>query len=97
MDNGGGLTASAGLDVHGLHERLLRDRSLQFDFTALKPPDLPHLPPWLKAVGEFLAKAFTAAFPCQVVKSGDKQLLGGANACYSIKTTRIYATFQVKE
>ena len=63
MDNGGGLTAYAGLDVHVLHKRLLRDRSLQFDFTAIKPPDLPHLPAWLKAVGEFLAKAFTAAFP----------------------------------
>lgn len=46
-----------------LHARLLRDRSLQFDFTAAQRPRPLHEPAWLRALGEWLAQAFGAALP----------------------------------
>jgi hypothetical protein len=53
--NGSGLAA--------IHARLLRDRSLQFDFTAARPPPPLHTPAWLIALGEWLGKALAAAAP----------------------------------
>jgi len=44
-----------------LHARLLRDRSLQFDFS--RGPKPPTEPEWMKALGRFLAAAFEKAFP----------------------------------
>jgi hypothetical protein len=53
----------ADLDVAALHARLLRDRSLQFDFSA--PPQIrpTPIPSWLKAVAEFLNHLFGGALP----------------------------------
>jgi hypothetical protein len=56
----GGSDASA---LGALHERLLRDRSLQFEFTALKPPPPEHVPDWLRALGAWLARLIGAALP----------------------------------
>ena len=61
-----GLAVQGGSDYQGvaaLHARLMRDRSLQFDFTAVQPPRPLHEPAWLRAVGEWLAKAVGAALP----------------------------------
>ncbi len=55
MANGSSLAA--------IHARLLRDRSLQFDFTAARPPPPLHTPAWLIALGEWLGKALAAAAP----------------------------------
>ena len=55
---------AAGLrNLREVHDRLLNDRALQFDFSAMIPPKLPHEPAWLRALGRFLAKAFEAALP----------------------------------
>jgi hypothetical protein len=51
------------LALRALHGRLLHDRSLQFAFTAIKPPPTPHIPAWLRALGQFLAKALEASLP----------------------------------
>jgi hypothetical protein len=64
--NGGGLAAQGAPGVQGLaglHARLLRDRSLQFDFGAAPPFRPPHQPAWLRALGEWLAHVFGAALP----------------------------------
>jgi hypothetical protein len=53
--NGSGLTA--------IHARLLRDRSLQFDFTAAPRPRPLHEPAWLRALGEWIGQVFGAAAP----------------------------------
>lgn len=55
MANGSGLTA--------IHARLLRDRSLQFDFAAAPRPRSIHEPAWLRALAEWIGRAFGAAAP----------------------------------
>jgi len=58
--NGGRITGQGGPavdDLARLHARLLRDRSLQFDFTADRPPPAFHTPAWLKALGDWLVAA----------------------------------------
>ena len=66
MAIGGGSTAydgQAGASLAALHARLLRDRSLQFDFTGIKPPRPLHMPAWLRALEDWLGRAFSAAAP----------------------------------
>ncbi|HUO11204.1 MAG TPA: hypothetical protein VMU37_00460 [Caulobacteraceae bacterium] len=48
----GGTTAAGALQA--AHQRLLQDKSLQFQFTAAPPIKPPQIPPWLKALGDFL-------------------------------------------
>ena len=55
MPQPGGLKA--------LHDRLLADRSLQFDFSTTQPPPPPHSPEWLKALGRAIGQAIDAAVP----------------------------------
>jgi hypothetical protein len=52
-----------GSDLAAIHARLLRDRSLQFDFAAVRPPRPAHLPAWLRALFNWLGHAFSAAAP----------------------------------
>lgn len=61
--NGGGLEAQAGPSLQGLHDRLLRDRSLQFDFADIRPPPVPQIPAWLRNLAQVFSNGFTAAFP----------------------------------
>jgi hypothetical protein len=51
------------LPLRTLHERLLRDRSLQFTFAAVKPPEPLRLPAWLRSLGELINKALGASMP----------------------------------
>ena len=64
---GGGGEAGAGLaggaPMSALHARLLHDKALQFAFDAGAPPQPPHIPEWLKALGRFLARAFETSLP----------------------------------
>jgi hypothetical protein len=46
-----------------IHARLLRDRSLQFDFATVGPPRPVHLPAWLRMLFDWLGHAFSAAAP----------------------------------
>jgi hypothetical protein len=52
-----------GSDLQAIHARLLRDRSLQFDFTAFRPPRPAHLPAWLRTLADWLGHAFGVAAP----------------------------------
>jgi hypothetical protein len=64
--NGGSLTVKGGPvgdSLAALHARLLRDRSLQFDFTALQEPRPLHEPAWLRALGDWLGRVVGAALP----------------------------------
>ena len=64
MAAGGEIANGAAPELQGLralHARLLDDRSLQFDFRSASPP--PPAPGWMKALGEFLARALQGAFP----------------------------------
>jgi len=63
---GSGPAVQRGADSQSLaahHARLMRDRSLQFDFTAARPPGQLREPAWLKALGDWLGWAFGAALP----------------------------------
>jgi hypothetical protein len=51
------------LPPSAVHDRLLRDRSLQFDFAAAQRPRTPHEPAWLRALGDWLGHALSAALP----------------------------------
>lgn len=55
----GAITVTA---AHALHQRLLRDRTIQFDFAALTIAP-PHLPGWLVDLLRWLGKAFAVGFP----------------------------------
>jgi hypothetical protein len=58
---------TAGLQaLRAAHQRLLADKSLQFDFTTIKPPPPPHTPQWLKAIAEFLAAVMKFIAPAFV-------------------------------
>jgi hypothetical protein len=46
-----------------IHDRLLADRRLQFDFPAAPAPPSPHWPKWLEDLGHFLARVLAAIFP----------------------------------
>jgi hypothetical protein len=50
-------------NLGAIHARLLRDRSLQFDFATVRPPRPVHLPAWLQSVADWLGHAFGAAAP----------------------------------
>lgn len=54
---------SAPSSLAAVHARLLRDRALQFDFKAVKPPKPPHLPDWFLALGRWLGHLIEAALP----------------------------------
>ncbi len=64
-DGAGSTTAGTGL--RALHERLLADRSLQFDFGAVKPPEAWRPPPWLKVFGQVLNHWLGGALPAMTV------------------------------
>lgn len=49
--------------LRAAHDKLLRDKSLQFDVTSIKPPTPPHYPEWLKAIGRFIANLMAAMGP----------------------------------
>lgn len=49
--------------LRAVHERLLHDRALQFDFNGLDRSPSFNQPEWMKALGRFLAAAFEKAFP----------------------------------
>jgi hypothetical protein len=49
----GGVGGTGVRDISGAHRELLQDRSLQFEFTQIKPPPPP--PRWLEAFVDFLA------------------------------------------
>ena len=51
------------LSARQVHDRLLRDHALQFDFAAMIPPKPPHMPAWLRWLGHWLAKAFETSLP----------------------------------
>ncbi|HEY1926272.1 MAG TPA: hypothetical protein VGG92_02310 [Caulobacteraceae bacterium] len=48
-------------DLAAAHERLLRDRSLQWTFSEAPAP--PHLPAWLISLGRLIAEVVKAALP----------------------------------
>ncbi len=50
-------------DLRTIHDRLLADHRLQFDFPAAPTPQTPHWPKWLEDLGRFLARVFEAIFP----------------------------------
>jgi hypothetical protein len=56
------MEASTDAATRTLHERLLADRRIQFDFQSL---DIPrqHLPKWLLSILAWIGKAFVAALP----------------------------------
>jgi hypothetical protein len=56
------MAGSLAPDSHRLHERLLRDRRIQFDFGSLDVPQ-QHLPKWLLALLGGIGKAFAFALP----------------------------------
>jgi len=58
--NGGSPSATA---LSAVHQRVLRDSSLQFDFNAAAAPKMPHEPAWMQALGRALAAIFEKAFP----------------------------------
>ncbi len=49
--------------ARAIHDRLLADRRLQFDFPAVAAPQMPHLPKWLVDLGRFLGRIFEACLP----------------------------------
>src|ERR1700761_3557630 len=53
MSNAAATAGSAPADpVAAAHARMLHDPSLQFGFDSFPPPKPPHVPDWLKALGE---------------------------------------------
>ncbi|MHB8529041.1 MAG: DUF4129 domain-containing protein [Caulobacteraceae bacterium] len=57
-------SASASIQAaRAIHQRLLADSRLQFDFPSAPTPTMPRLPAWLDAVGRFLAHIVQAIFP----------------------------------
>jgi len=66
LAQGVGSTGTAAPDsaaLRAVHEHLLHDRTLQFDFTAASAPRPIHEPEWMKALGRFLAEALETALP----------------------------------
>jgi hypothetical protein len=61
LADGGGH--GGGGDLRALHDRLLRDRDLQFDFAVVEPPKPIHWPPWLHALGRWIDHVFGGALP----------------------------------
>lgn len=55
------MNGAAPADIAAVHDRLLRDRSLQFSFADAPAP--PHLPHWLIELGRLLAGLIEAALP----------------------------------
>lgn len=61
---GDGDGRASGLQaLHAAHDRLLHDRTLQFDFNTVQPPKPPDEPEWMRAVAKFLADIFEWMMP----------------------------------
>jgi hypothetical protein len=56
-----------GSDLAAVHARLLRDRSLQFDFAGVQPPRPVRLAAWLQRLFDGLGHAFGAAAPALTI------------------------------
>ncbi|MGH7734304.1 MAG: DUF4129 domain-containing protein [Gemmatimonadales bacterium] len=50
-------------NARSIHDRLLADRRLQFDFPAVPAQPPIHWPKWLVDLGKFLGQVFEATFP----------------------------------
>jgi hypothetical protein len=57
------VASAVSTNARTIHDRLLGDRRLQFDFPSVPTPQPIHWPKWLLAIGKFLGHLFEAIFP----------------------------------